>query len=300
MKQCGIASRLVTSDTMGHAWNAVEIDGSWYYLDLTYDDAVFAYSNASPSDAFDVVDHAHFLMSEDLLKNSIYTQTADGEDEYYNGWAQTDITADATTYDQAAWHSVSNEYGYCDGNWYYLDSTTFEVMKTADPTQAGAVFSSLVKEAAGTWPVTETPGYLYNDTFGKVSVQSSTKTLYLSTANQVLSLDLTQENPTPLLVTTYNGVGNIYGLSVIGDILYMGIASSPQEKETLVPVSPSEPMLGDTDGNNKITAEDALEILKSVVGNPASYFVAANADFDGKDGITADDALAILKYVVSH
>lgn len=55
---------------------------------------------------------------------------------------------------------------------------------------------------------------------------------------------------------------------------------------------------GDADGNGQITAEDALSILKQVVGIEQESYVAELADVDGNTEITAEDALAVLKHVV--
>ena len=42
MKQMGIPCTLVMgkTDTVSHAWNAVKLDGKWYYIDVTWDDPV--------------------------------------------------------------------------------------------------------------------------------------------------------------------------------------------------------------------------------------------------------------------
>ena len=42
MKQMGIPCTLVMgkTDTVSHAWNAVKLDGNWYYIDVTWDDPV--------------------------------------------------------------------------------------------------------------------------------------------------------------------------------------------------------------------------------------------------------------------
>lgn len=42
MKQMGITCTLVMgkTDTVSHAWNAVKLDGNWYYIDVTWDDPV--------------------------------------------------------------------------------------------------------------------------------------------------------------------------------------------------------------------------------------------------------------------
>lgn len=40
----GIDCKLVTSRSMNHAWNIVNIDGSWYHVDCTWDDPKFTYN----------------------------------------------------------------------------------------------------------------------------------------------------------------------------------------------------------------------------------------------------------------
>lgn len=39
MQQLGIPCAIVESDTMNHAWNAVQLDGAWYHVDVTWDDS---------------------------------------------------------------------------------------------------------------------------------------------------------------------------------------------------------------------------------------------------------------------
>lgn len=293
MNKCGIPTRLVTSDAMGHAWNAIELDGSWYFLDLTYDDAIHGYSNADPSDAFDEVGHGGFLASTAKLSTTIYNESA------YNGWAQTDIVADNTQYDEAVWKNISDEYGYCDGNWYYLDSNTKEIMKTEDPTQAGTVYSSIVKDAAGTWSVFGKPESHNTTSYGKASVHTPSKTMYVSVADKVYSLDLTKATAEPVFFVGYTDEGAIYGLTVIDDYLYLGVAKAPDEKEQLYSQFLGATKKGDVNGDGSITAEDALCVLKNVVG--LMEFDATQkeaADTTGDGGISAEDALLVLKYVV--
>lgn len=122
MKQCGINARLVTSDSMAHAWNAVEIDGNWYFLDLTHDDPVCGFYDyddngyvlSDVGDNYCLVTHEAFLSSEDLWRRTEYS------DGNYTGWAQTDIKCNNKQYDYAIWKTKGNEYSYCDGYWYYL------------------------------------------------------------------------------------------------------------------------------------------------------------------------------------
>lgn len=293
MNKCGIPTRLVSSESMGHAWNAIELDGSWYFLDLTYDDAIKSYTNADPSDAFDVVGHGGFLSSESKLSSTRYNKG------YYHGWAQTDIVADNTRYDEAVWKNISDEYGYCDGNWYYLDSNTKEIMKTEDPTQAGTVYSSIIKEAAGKWQDFSTPDSWYKDSFGKASVHAASKVMYVSVANEVYSLDLTKATAEPVFFVGYTGEGSIYGLTVIGDYIYIGVANSYKEKEQLFYEYLGARKKGDVNGDGNISAEDALDILKNVVGLIEFDEVQKeSADTTSEGEITSEDALLILKFVV--
>ena len=131
---------------------------------------------------------------------------------------------------------ITNEYGYCNGAWYYLDDATFEIMKTDDPTKAGDVYSSIIKEAK--WPSIDNPEAFYVDSFGKASVYAPEKTMYVSTEDTVYKIDLTGDGEAvPYL--SYSDLGNttgayIYGLTVIDDTLYIGIANDPYEKESVI------------------------------------------------------------------
>lgn len=59
LRECGIESHFVASDTIEHMWNYVKIDGEWYHADLTWDD-----SGASATG----VSRRHFLCSDNTAK----------------------------------------------------------------------------------------------------------------------------------------------------------------------------------------------------------------------------------------
>ena len=60
LSNLGVKNYKVASSS--HIWNAVEIDGKWYHLDLTWDDPV---SNTGD----DILDHKYFLISTEELKS---------------------------------------------------------------------------------------------------------------------------------------------------------------------------------------------------------------------------------------
>lgn len=53
MRELGVESCYVASDSLNHIWNMVRIDGEWYHCDLTWDD-----------NAENISDHRHFLNSD--------------------------------------------------------------------------------------------------------------------------------------------------------------------------------------------------------------------------------------------
>lgn len=57
-------------------------------------------------------------------------------------------------------------------------------------------------------------------------------------------------------------------------------------------------ILGDCNGDGAITAEDALAVLKDIVGISQPVFISEAADCNGDEDITAEDALVVLKHVV--
>ena len=56
MRECGIESHFVASDTISHIWNYVRLGGEWYHVDLTWDDSGAGFSRR------------HFLLSDGLAE----------------------------------------------------------------------------------------------------------------------------------------------------------------------------------------------------------------------------------------
>lgn len=103
LKRCGIKSVVVSSKAMNHAWNLVEIDGSWYHVDTTWDDPV--------PDLPGYCEHENFLRSDAGIASS-------GTKGHY-GWEDTGITVSASEPD-GLFRETSNRMYYYEGNYYYL------------------------------------------------------------------------------------------------------------------------------------------------------------------------------------
>lgn len=59
-------------------------------------------------------------------------------------------------------------------------------------------------------------------------------------------------------------------------------------------------VMGDVDGDGNVTALDAVNILKAVIGEVTldSYEKKVAADINGDGWVRADDAVELLKYVI--
>lgn len=97
LKQVGVSSTLVTSDEMDHAWNLVKIAGSYYHVDLTWND----------EKGYGKTGYEYFLVSDS------------GLDSHY-GWVA-DYRATSIRYDNANWKKVTNYLAYNNNYWYYAN-----------------------------------------------------------------------------------------------------------------------------------------------------------------------------------
>lgn len=82
LDKCGIDSVLVTSNEMGHAWNLVKLDGSWYHVDVTWDDPTPNVEGGGT--------HKNFLRSDEGIGSTGHSGWDAGEiscdGDYINGW----------------------------------------------------------------------------------------------------------------------------------------------------------------------------------------------------------------------
>ena len=92
-ERVGIPCLPVTSDGMGHAWNLVRLDGEWYHIDITWDDAGGESAPVYPS----YVSYRHFLLSDAEMYRS--------DTERQKGWETTKL-AQSTRYDEATWRDA--------------------------------------------------------------------------------------------------------------------------------------------------------------------------------------------------
>ena len=115
---CGVKSEIVSSEEMAHEWLKVCIDGSYYHVDVTWDDPLYSFSTdggeSVTADSPDNVGHRNFLLSDSAISDRTYGSVHSGYTSYYPTSTRFDL------------------YQKLHGNYYpifYVDGTFYTIRK---------------------------------------------------------------------------------------------------------------------------------------------------------------------------
>lgn len=124
LQKMGIENFVLSSDSMNHAWNYINLDGNWLHADVTWDDPVYDSGNTAlgfyNEDYADLgfVDHTYFLKSD-----------GEFEERSHSGWirqadgASVPSSAEGGMYENAIFCDSSlTAFNYLDGLFYYTDA----------------------------------------------------------------------------------------------------------------------------------------------------------------------------------
>ncbi len=129
MNVIGIESTIVKSDSMGHMWNMVKIDGRWYHADVTWDDP----------DQMGRISHQHMFLSQNAIEDLGHY----GIDAPYN--------AISTVYNNAEWHDDMSAMVTAEGVMYCVEGNNL-----IDET--GNIIYEKLDGGDGFWATTQTTG----------------------------------------------------------------------------------------------------------------------------------------------
>lgn len=131
MDRLGIPVSYVESTLLGHIWNVVELDGTWYHLDVTWDDPGTPTSpddqgNPRSTDVAGAASHGYFLIS-DRTNEALRRDWADRNGvEYVNDQVcgLESVTCSDDAYETGPWAQADSPAVYVSGNesWYYLST----------------------------------------------------------------------------------------------------------------------------------------------------------------------------------
>lgn len=265
----GISCEVVSSSAMAHAWNMIEIGGSWYHVDATWDDPAW--------DCIGRVGHSYFLLSDSKISNN--SPNAPSGNNHFS-WSK-NHTAVSSYYDNAFWSGVNSAICYFNGAWYYSQYQKEE----SDITKAvkllkkkhGQLLGDSYEEvhAVSVWI---SDGMFYSGSFMYLS--KANNNLYFNTQTEIwqVSADGSVKN----LYSPQDLSGkSIYGFTVRGDEFWYAPQSEPNLSQKQMIRKLTLPVL------SGITAEDVTGVYN---GSPYMIEVKGLKDGDvvqyaGADGV---------------
>lgn len=285
LAQVGVKTEYVTSDSMNHAWVKVCVDGSYYNVDVTWDDPTV--------DRPGLVSHDFFLLSDEALQS-----TERGTDPHY-GYTS-DFTSPAT-YDNALFHEVNSKICFTDYGVYMIDNTygssyekqllTYDVAADTAQTQ---------KALAYYWSAGS--GSVWRGGFMGLAEQDNY--LYYNAPDAIYAIDLTDGSEQLFAENTY--AYEFYGLRVKDGVVYAAIAEGANSAREVVEIGPCltrEPELvldrGDANGDGIVDIMDATAIQRDIADLEFLTTAQTEAgDMDG-DGVLTVDDVSLLQMLIA-
>ncbi len=202
----GIKNGYVSSKSMNHAWNVVYIDGAWYHLDVTWNDA---------SDVEGKAGHSNFLLSDVGISSPSASN--------HNGWTP-DYNCTSTKYDTAIWRTVNTPFVYANGAWYAVDSSDFTVYKYNLNVGTRTALTTI----SGKWSIWDDNG-AYISCYSGIGIYNGT--LYYNNTSKIFAYDLATGN-SRVLAEVDNTDGYMYYLTITGNKLTYYLRTSEKSAIT--------------------------------------------------------------------
>ena len=208
LKEAGILSYVCSSKTMNHAWNVILIDGSWYHVDVTWDDPTWNREGRAC--------HEYFLLSD-----------LEMEARRHNGWVD-NVECDSAKYDDYWWKEVDSKIvRIASQDYVYVKNVDgkFQLVRRTGEAES-VIYNSNLR-----WNVWEKPNSYWTTSFAFLSEQGNN--IYFNDRSNVYSLSLDNlVDADPEVEYTYDkNDGYIYGAMVYQDgKILLNICQSPNEE----------------------------------------------------------------------
>ena len=249
LNELGIPNIAVTSREINHTWNMVYLDGSWYHIDVTWNDPV----SDMPLRAY----HTNFLLSDAGI-------TATGHTGWDDGWEGV-VAADNTKYDSFFWINLKQVASMQGDVVYYVDSVDGSIERNVYAYDlASNTASKLLTYSYGygvyykhfnpIWVSNGTIYYAVRDSLYSVTLASGESKLVYSTGNSSQWIWYPYQSGSQMkmyVAESPSGEGSIhscelnvkYALTLNHAAVQMEIGDTVQLKATLAPAAQSSPAL---------------------------------------------------------
>lgn len=197
----GIECYTTASDSMGHGWNILQINGNYYHVDNTWDDPL--------SDKYGAAKHKYFLLSDTAIS------------DHYDWDLEGVLTCSDTGYD-GAWYVNAYSPIYRTGDkYYYIDNNGLRCYTSTTG-------STITVDQIGVWYVWQSSGS-YSGCFSGLSEYGGL--LYYNSYNKIKTYD-PATGVTAVYASPSVSAGYIYGSVIYGSDLYYSIQTTPSASES--------------------------------------------------------------------
>lgn len=300
----GMQAYLVGSDTLRHAWNAVSVDGTYYYVDTTWDDPT--------PDQIGRCNHSFVLLSADALRANGHNST-----DWIHYGAPDDLVVQGNRYDTGMFWQDSRSVISPYGDQWVSASQSDGLALYAYHDDVAMAATTTIRALPDIWYLWGTSTQRYSGTLASCDVYGNR--IYYSTPHAVYSVlaDATGLRLEYALTAEEREAGDLYGMKIDGNgQMTYSVGTDYREAPafvrtvSIIKTNTVEPYsTGDCNGNGVVDGDDATLVLRyyaqSMISTPSGFdasFLQA-ADVDGSGAVDSDDAVRILKfytYVMIH
>lgn len=295
-RELGVSCEVVTSDSVNHAWNMVNIGGNYYHIDVTWNDPV--------ADLLGRARHIFFLKSTSYFKSSTGGKSHFNANDWVISGSLTDAAASDTSYDDYFWDNVNIGFDYVNGSWYGFNGSDSICKYSCNGKQFSDVGSVIAINDK--WDVIGQAGSIWRDSY--VGTGFLDGKYYYSGSKAIYELNLnTGANKKVFeLTSVQQNTGRIFGINVTPSGIFQYVFSAspdgsvPKTIYTIDELSVEEKVNtysihfdgNEADGNmaamTSLKSGEAYSLTANTFSRKGRTFKGWNTKSDGTGRIYAD------------
>ncbi|MBQ5398009.1 MAG: hypothetical protein IIU14_01075 [Ruminococcus sp.] len=220
LSKVGVNSKIINNDVKHHCWNAVEIEGRFYHIDVTSDDP--------KPDTCGYVRHKFFLCTDSKLLNA-----SSGN---YTGFMSDVTFSDAFScsslkYNTAFFRNICSEIVYYKKAFYYIDNNYKGKHRSALIRLKNGKKKAL-KVIPDVWYYANK--YPYKDSFSKLC--ASGKYIFFNTKRDIYRYSISSKKFKRVLTIKKSTAKSFYGIALSGRYIYTTRYNSRMKNKSMTKV----------------------------------------------------------------
>ena len=292
-KKIDIEAFVVTSTSLRHEWNMVQLGENYYHIDITQDAPVYNLGEHGFHQAFGDVTHKFFLKSDDEIKSAEL-----GNSVHYS-WDAPYKATDSTTYKKSFWNSSHGILNYHEGYYYYISNGNF-VKYDYNNKELKSIFS--IDEDL--WYCTCGSIHRWRGEYSRAVLDEPNNQIYFLATNNVYAYNL--DNGSISLIYAYRGKGFIYSIMYEYEHLHISLRDDdkkyhPFYTDKIIYMErflDSSLIMGDANNDSHINVTDVLAMKKHLAKDEFEIDMnTSDVCFDGT--VNTKDVLYLTKILAN-